>query len=143
MARQRGSLGPEPAILLDLTASDHEICPMGLMHDTLVPPNLSHMDFLDDPAAIHGCRLIIYRAKQDESPNEFTNPEILKKNHHKNIHSFGFILPAIFPATDISSCACIVLLSEASSSSHVILQHCASAQTPGLRSVQCPLSNVL
>ena len=24
-----------------------------IMHETLLPPNLSHMDFLDDPAAIH------------------------------------------------------------------------------------------
>ena len=31
-----------------------------------------------------------------------------------------------------SSHACIVFLSEASSSSHVIFQHCASARTPGL-----------
>ena len=40
-------------------------------------------------------------------------------NYHKRIYSFTLILPAIFPDTLISSCACIVLLSEASSSSHV------------------------
>ena len=90
-----------------------------IIHETLSPLNLSHIDFLDDPAAIHGCRLIISRAKQDASPNELTNPEILKKNHHQNTHSFGLVLPAIFPDTDISSCVCIVLLFETSSSSHV------------------------
>ena len=67
----------------------------------------------------HGSRLIISRAKQDASPNELTNPEIFKKYHHQNIHSFALILPAIFPDTDISSCVCIVLLFETSSSSHV------------------------
>ena len=56
---------------------------------------------------------------------------------------FGLILHAIFSDTNMSSCACIVLLFEASSSRHVILQHCASAQTPGLRGVQFPLSNGL
>ena len=80
---------------------------------------LSPMDFPDDPAAIHGSRLIISCATQDAGPNELTNPEILMKNHHKYIHSFALILPAIFPATDISSCVCIVLLFETSSSSHV------------------------
>ena len=89
------------------------------MHETLVYINLSHMDFLDDPAAIHRCRLIISRATQDASPNELMNPEILMKNHNKNIHSFPGSLPAIFPDTDISSCVCIVLLFETSSSSHV------------------------
>ncbi len=48
-------------------------------HLTLVHLNLSHMDVLDDPAAIHGCRLIISRAKQDEVQNELTNPEIDEK----------------------------------------------------------------
>ena len=86
---------------------------------TLVPPNRSHMDFLDGPAAIHRCKLIISCATQDASPNELRNPEILMINHHKIIYSFGLILPAIFPDTDISSCACIVLLFETSSSSHV------------------------
>ena len=110
---------------------------------TLVPPNLSHMDFLDDPTAIHGSRLIISCTTKDASPNELINPEILMKNHHKIIYSFALILPAIFPGTDISSCACIVLLSEASSSSHVVWWHCASARTPGPWEVHLGLSNVL
>ena len=80
--------------------------------------NISHMDFLDDPAAIHWSRLIISCTTQDASPNELTNPEILMKNHHKYTYSFVLILPAIFPDTDIS-CVCIVLLFETSSSSHV------------------------
>ena len=90
-----------------------------IMRDTLFPPNLSHMDFLDDPAAIHRCRLIISRAKQDASPNDCRNPEMLKRNHHRNIHSFLGSWPAIFPDTAISSCVCIVLLFETSSSSHI------------------------
>ena len=91
--------------------------------------NLSHMDFLDDPAAIHWRRLIISCATQDAGPNELSNPEILMKNHHKYTHSFALILPAIFPATDISSCVCIVLLFETSSSSHV-LSHIARQRGP-------------
>ena len=86
---------------------------------TLAHLHLSYMDFLDDPAAIQWSRLIICCATQDERPNELTNPEILTINHTKYIHSFGLILPAIFPDRDISSCACIVLLFETSSSSHV------------------------
>ena len=81
--------------------------------------NLSQMDFLDDTAAIQWSRLIISCATQDASPNDCVNPEILKENHHKIIHSFGVILPAILPDTEISSCVCIVLLFETSSSSHV------------------------
>ena len=77
------------------------------------------MDVLDDPAAIHGSRMMISCATQDASPNELMNPAILLENHHKYIHSFGLILHAIFPDTDISSCVCIVLLFETSSSSHV------------------------
>ena len=66
---------------------------------TLALPNLSHIDFLDVPAAIHGSRLIISDTTQDESPNELINPEILMEKHHKYTHSFGLILPAIFPNT--------------------------------------------
>ena len=92
---------------------------MTIIHETLSPLNLSHMDFLDDPAAIHGCRLIISRSKQDEVQNKLTNPEIFMKTHHRNIHSFTWSWPDITPDTDISSCVCIVLLFETSSSSHV------------------------
>ena len=42
------------------------------------------------------------------------------RNHQKRIYSFLGSWPAIIPGDVISSCACIVLLSEASSSSHVI-----------------------
>ena len=41
------------------------------------------------------------------------------KNHHGNIHSFALILPAALPGCVISSCVCIVLIFETSSSSHV------------------------
>ena len=110
---------------------------------TLTSPNLSHMDFLDDPAAIHGSRLIISCTTKDASSNEYMHPEIWTNNCPKTTHSFTGYLPAITPDTDISSCACIVLLSEASSSSHVILQHCASAQTPGPWDGHLALSSVL
>ena len=47
------------------------------------------------------------------------HPEILMKNHHNPIYSFTWYLPVIIPDHDISSCACIILLSGASSSIHV------------------------
>ena len=43
------------------------------------------------------------------------------KNRPFIIYSFGWSWPAIFPACAISSCACIVLLCETSSSSHIVL----------------------
>ena len=67
-----------------------------------MPFNLSHMDFLDDPDAIQGSRLIISKTREDESPNEHKDPEIFANNHHKPIYSFTLILPAIFPDTHIS-----------------------------------------
>ncbi len=126
IARQRGPLGPDMSIWPCLAASDHEIHHFHHTQNSLSHLKLSHMDFLDATAATHGCRLIISRATQDESPNEYINPEIWRNNHLRFTYSFGLILLAITLADIISSCACIVLLSEASSSSHVILQHCAS-----------------
>ena len=99
IARQRRPLASETSILPCLTASDHEICQIGIMHHTLMPPNLSHMDFLDDPAAIHGCRLIISCTTKDAGPNEHMHPEILMINHHKFTYSFALIFPAFLPAT--------------------------------------------
>ena len=119
ITRQRGPLGPEASILAYRTASKHDICHFHHARLTLGSPNLSHMDFLDGPAAIHRCRLRIPCTTQDASPNELGNPEKMKNNHHRNTHTFALILPAIFPDTDISSCVCIVLLFETSSSSHV------------------------
>ena len=60
------------------------------------------MDFLDDPAKIHGSKLTISRFTKDERPNELVNPEILMINHCKFIYSFTLILPAISPDTLIS-----------------------------------------
>ena len=74
-------------------------------HDFPANFMFSDMDFLDDPAAIHGCRLIISRSMQDAGPNELTNPEILMINRPRSPHSFTMILPAIFPDHDISSWA--------------------------------------
>ena len=71
---------------------------MACMRDPLSHENLWHMNFPGDPAAFHGCRLIIPCGKQDAGPNELTNPEISMKNHPNFTHSFALILPAIFPA---------------------------------------------
>ena len=60
------------------------------------------MDFLGDPVAFYGSRLIISRFTKDESPNEYKDPEIFANNHNKFTYSFGLILPAIFPDTHIS-----------------------------------------
>ena len=120
-----------------------KICQFYHVHNTLVQPNLSHMDFLDDPAAIQRSTISISCATKDASSNELINPKILMNNHHKRTYSFTLILPAIFPDTDISSCVCIVLLFEASSSSHVECWHCASAQIPGPWDVHLSLANVL
>ena len=62
---------------------------------TLTPPNVSRMDFLDGPAAIHGSRLIISCATQDATSNEYIYPEILMIKDLFPIYSFGLILPAI------------------------------------------------
>ena len=53
------------------------------------------MDFLDDPAAIHGSRLTISDATQDESSNEHSNPDILMIKDLFPIYSFGLVLLAI------------------------------------------------
>ena len=63
--------------------------------ETLMHFNLSHMDFLDDPAAIHGSKLITSNTRKDASSNELINPEISSNNHLKFIYSFGLILLAI------------------------------------------------
>ena len=76
-----------------------------IFHDideTLDHFNLSHMDFLGDPVAFYGSRLMISKTREDESPNEYKDPEILANNHHKRIYSLGLILPAISPDTLIS-----------------------------------------
>ena len=111
-----GSLAATPHLTENASHHDIIFLSSGL---TLTWPNSSHMDFLDDPAAIPGSKLIISNTIKDESSNEHIAPEIWANNHHKRIYSFTSILPAIFLDTIISSCACIVLLSEASSSSHV------------------------
>ena len=94
---------------------------MACMRDTLSHPNLSHMDFPDGPAAIQRSTTTISDTTKSPSPNEYKHPEISMKNHQISTYSFLGSGPAIFPASVISSHACIVFLSEASSSSHVIL----------------------
>ena len=90
---------------------------------TLYPLNLSHMDFPDGPVAIHSSRTTYSDLTQSASPNELSNPEISMKNHQICIYCFLGSGPAVFPGSVISSHACIVFLSEASSSSHFNLSH--------------------
>ena len=132
IARQRGPLGSERSPGPRQTSPNAEIHHDACMRDTLAQPNLSHIDFPDGPAAIHGSTTPYSCTTQSPSPNEHKHPEISMKNHQIFTYIFLGSGPAIFPASIISSHACIVFLSEASSSSHVILQHCASARTPGL-----------
>ena len=98
IARQRGPLGLETSIWACLTASNHEIHHMSIMLTTLKSPNLSHVDFLDGPAAIQWSRLMFPRTTQDASPNEHMHPEILMENHHKITYSFAWYFLAITPA---------------------------------------------
>ena len=86
--------------------------------DPLYQPNLAHINFPDGPAAIQRSRTTISDTTKSPSPNEYKHPEISMKNHQIFIYSFLGSRPAIFPASIISSHACIVFLSEASSSSH-------------------------
>ena len=101
-------------------------------HGTLLQFKLSRMDFPDGPAAIHSNRTTCSGFTQSAGSNELINPENSLKNRHFFTYSFLGFGPAVFPDSVISSHACIVFLSEASSSSHVIFQHCASARTPAL-----------
>ena len=71
------------------------------MCDTLIPFNLSHVDFPDGPAAIQWSRLMFSCTTQDASPNEHIYPEIWTNNHQFFTYSFGWSWPAIFPDTDI------------------------------------------
>ena len=87
---------------------------------TLVAPNLSHMDFLDCPLVTGPCRLPYYCTTKDASSNEHINPELWALNRPNPTHSCLWYWPAVFPGCVISSHACIIFLSEASSSSHVI-----------------------
>ena len=112
-----------------------------IMHETLVQPNLYHIDFLGHPAATKTCTDPISCTTNSAVQNELTNLEILMKNRPNRTYSFVGSWPAITPAEYYSSCACIVLLSEASSSSHVRC-HCASARTPGPWRVHLASSNV-
>ena len=88
-------------------------------HGTLFHFKLSHMDFPDGPAAIHSSRTTCSGLTQSAGPNELINPEKSLKNRPIFTYSFLGSGPAVFPGSVISSHACIVFLSEASSSSHV------------------------
>ena len=96
IARQRGPLGPETSTGPCLTASYHEIYHFYHHARHLGPPNLSHMDFLDVPAAIHGSKLMNSRTTQDASPNEHIYLEILMKNHRIFTYSVLGSGPAVF-----------------------------------------------
>ena len=60
--------------------------------------NLSHMDFLDSPAAIHSSRTPISDATQSAGPNELMDPEKSMKNNQIFTFSFLGFGPAILPA---------------------------------------------
>ena len=92
IACQRGPMGPDTSILACLTATGHEIYHFHHADKTLAHFNLRHMDFLDDPDAFYGRRLIISKTRKDESPNEHKDPEIFANNHLKFTYSFGLIL---------------------------------------------------
>ena len=78
------------------------------------------MDFPDDPAAIYGSRLINSRSTKDASPNEHIDPEISMKNR-PNVHIVFLGLGLLSsPAMLYPLVPDKILLSEASSSSHVI-----------------------
>ena len=64
---------------------------------TLRQPNLSHMDCVGSPAAIHSSRTTSSKPTQSVSPNELINPEISKKKRRFSpFSSLGFG-PAVFP----------------------------------------------
>ena len=107
---------------------------------TLASPNLSHMDFPDDPAGFPRSELIISDTTQDESSNELINPEKLMKNRPIPPYCFLVFGSAIFLDTVKSSCACIVLLSEASSSSH-FTGHCVVSLGPERSIFACLMSS--
>ena len=91
---------------------------MTCMRGTLLHFNLHHMDFPDGPAAIHWSRTTYSKPTKAASPNELINPKKYTINRPNPTHSFLGYWPAVFPGWVISSHACIVVLSETSSSSH-------------------------
>ena len=131
IARQRGPKGPKGPRGLVKRPEMMKSIMMTCTRDTLIAPNLSHMDFLDCPAVTGRCRLSYSSTTKDASSNEHIDPELWTINRPIFIYCFLGFGPAIFHASVISSHACIVFLSEASSSSHVILPYCASARTSG------------
>ena len=120
IARQRGPKGPERSPGPCQMSPNHAIRHVGLHALTLVPSNFSRMDFLDCPLVTGLCRLTYSSTTKDASPNEYIDPELCTINRPKIIYSFLGSWPAVFPGCVISSHACIVLLSDASSSSHVL-----------------------
>ena len=93
-------------------------------HDSM---HARHLDLLQSfsygfpggPARIHWSRTTYSCSTNSAISNEHINPEISMKIRPNVTHSFLGSGPAIFPASVISSHACIVFLSEASSSSHL------------------------
>ena len=87
--------GPVGLVRRPQTMKNQEIL---IMDETLIYINLSHVDFLDDPVAIHCNTLMFSRSTNNASPNELINPEILMKNRPNRTYSFAWSWPAIFPA---------------------------------------------
>ena len=53
---------------------------MIIMHPTLAQPNLSHMGFLEHPAASMGCTIPVSRYINDGGTNELQNSKMSTKN---------------------------------------------------------------
>ena len=97
IARQRAPLGPERFPGPRQTAPNDEIHHDDMHARTLIPPNLSHMDFLDCPADTGLCRLAYSSTTKDASPNEYIDPELWTINLPKITYSFLEYWPAVFP----------------------------------------------
>ena len=123
-----GSPGPRQ------TSPKHEIHHICMHARDLGAAQSFSYGFLAGPVAIHSSRTTSSKPTKSASPNEFINPEISMKHHRFSPYSFLGFGPAIFPGLVISSHACMVFLSETSSSSHVeqiIARQCVPMSSEG------------
>ena len=89
------------------------------MSPTLTLPNLFTMDSLEHGNFIHTCICIRTRSWHNLSPNDLWNRELSLKSRQKIINSFGPSWRQLSPALYNFSCACLELLYETSSTSHM------------------------
>ena len=119
IARQRGPLGPERSIWACLTSSEHEICQIPIKRTDLGASHALSYGFFGWPRCNPMKQTDNILCHTRREPKRIEKSCDIDDKPSQIIYSFGLILPAIFPGTDISSCVCIVLLFETSSSSHV------------------------